>query len=126
MLRRETSQVSTLERFAEPAVARQRQVHLLDEAKDELVDRYRRGALQRELADAYGIERRTVSAIIAGRGARRRRGLDEHGVDEAVNRYESGQSLAEVGRALGVDHGTVRNRLLDRGTAMRDTHGRAH
>jgi hypothetical protein len=43
---------------------RQRQVRLSRQQQAELVDRYKGGALQRELAAIYGIERRTVAAIV--------------------------------------------------------------
>lgn len=42
----------------------QKQVRLSGQQQEELVHRYRAGALQRELAAIYGIERRTVMAIL--------------------------------------------------------------
>lgn len=44
--------------------AKQRQVRLSDAQRAELVDRYRVGALQRELAAAYGVHVETVRAIL--------------------------------------------------------------
>lgn len=65
MLRREKSQVSTLERSANPTVARQRQFHLSEDAQAEIVRRNPAGELQRELADAFGvIERRLVPWLL--------------------------------------------------------------
>jgi hypothetical protein len=42
----------------------QRHVHLSRQRQLELVERFRAGALQRELAEAYGIHRTTVAAIV--------------------------------------------------------------
>jgi hypothetical protein len=43
---------------------RQRQVHLSRQEQEELIQRHHAGALQRELADAYGVHRTTVRAIV--------------------------------------------------------------
>lgn len=124
MLGMEKSRVSLLDLPRTARTSVQRQVHISRQKQLELVERYQAGALQRELADIYGIHRRTVAAIVKRHGARRRLGLAAAQVDEAVRRYRAGESLAVIGKAPGVDHGTVRNRLLERGVPMRDTHGR--
>lgn len=56
----------------EAQAPQQRQVRLSPERKLELADRYRAGATQRELAEAYGIAACTVSDIVGRLGARRR------------------------------------------------------
>lgn len=61
LLNREFSQVSR----EESKRPRQKHVQLSRQKRDELVARYRAGALQRELAEAYGIHRTTVAAILS-------------------------------------------------------------
>jgi len=78
-----------------------------------------------ELATRFGIERRTVSAILHRHGVpMRRRGLSPEQVDDAIHLYNLGWSLARVGQYLGVDHTTVLTTLRQRGIPTRDTHGR--
>jgi hypothetical protein len=79
-----------------------------------------------ELGDRFGIDRRTVSAILRRRGVdMRRRGLSPSQVGDAIRRYNSGWPMARVGEHLGVDPTTVLNRLREHGIPTRDTHGRA-
>lgn len=47
-----------------PQRTKQKQVRLSEQQQTELVERYRNGALQKELARAYGIHVETVRAII--------------------------------------------------------------
>ncbi|WP_454165327.1 sigma factor-like helix-turn-helix DNA-binding protein [Gordonia iterans] len=47
-----------------PQRTKQKQVRLSGQQRQDLVDRYRAGALQRELAAVYGIHVETVRAII--------------------------------------------------------------
>jgi hypothetical protein len=124
MLRGESAQVTGGVAEKQEQRARQVQVHLPGQRQLELVERARAGASNRELAEAYGVHRATVAAVLKRHGVERRRGLDEAGIQEAVRRYEAGESLATVGRALGVDPGTVKARLVERGVRMRDTSGR--
>lgn len=102
-------------RLAQVRLSRQRQV--------ELVERYRAGALRRELAKAYGIGTGTVSGNLKRHHASRKLGLNEGEVEQAIERYEAGQSLAQIGEAFGVVAGTVRTALLRRGVTMRSTAG---
>lgn len=102
----------------------QPQRRLTPERQLELVERYRAGALQRELAEAYEIPRGTVGQIIKRHDAQRKYGLDNAEVEVAIYRYAKGASLATIGRELGVDAQTVRNYLLKHGVEMRDSHGR--
>jgi hypothetical protein len=57
-----------------------------------------------ELGDRFGIDRRTVSAILHRHSVdMRRRGLSPNQADDAIRLYESGWSLARIGEHLGVD-----------------------
>ena len=89
----------------------------------ELIEGYRSGATVYELGDQFGIERRTVSAILQRHGVpMRRRGLSTEQIEQAVQLYNQGWSLARIGHRMNVAHGTVRQRLRERGVQMRDTH----
>jgi hypothetical protein len=91
-----------------------------------LIQGYAAGATTYELGDRFGVDRRTVSAILRLHDVpMRRRGLSPSHVDEAIHLYRLGWSLARVGEHLDVDPTTVRNRLQERGVRTRDTHGRA-
>jgi hypothetical protein len=104
-----------------PARARQldtNQIHAL-------IQGYTAGATIYELGERFGVDRRTVSAILHRHGVdTRRRGLSPDQVDDAIRRYNSGWSLARIGEHLSVDPATVLNRLRERGIPTRDTHGR--
>lgn len=107
-----------------PAPA-QRQRRLQQPEQEELVSRYQAGDLMSELAERYGIHRRTVSAILKRHGVpTRASGLAPEQVQRAVLMYAQGQSLARIGTQLGVDATTVHTRLREQGVRMRDTHGR--
>lgn len=126
MLKGSTSPYVQDTRYPSPQRAQQKQIRLSAEQQRELVDCYREGALQRELATSYGIERRTVGVIIKRHGATQRRGLTDRQIDEAVTAYAGGQSLAKIAEQHRVTARTVRTRLLERGLVMRDTQGRSH
>jgi hypothetical protein len=80
-----------------------------------LIQGYTAGATTYELGDRFGIDRRTVSAILHRHGVqRRRRGLSPDQVDDAIRLYDSGWSLARIGEHLSVDPTTVLNRLRER------------
>jgi DNA-binding MarR family transcriptional regulator len=90
------------------------------------VQRYQAGDLMTELAERYGIHRRTVSAILKRHGVpTRASGLSPEQIQRAVLMYAQGQSLGKIGKLLGVDATTVHARLREQGVRMRDTHGRA-
>ena len=100
------------------------QVRLSRQQQLELVERFRAGALRRELAEAYGIGigtgtgtgTGTVSGILKRHGASRKIGLSEDEVEHAVESYETGQSLAQIGETFGVVAGTIRTALIGRGS----------
>ena len=123
MLRKEKSLVSLGPRSAKPHDERQRQVRLSGQTKADVVARYQAGALQRELADAYGVDRKTIGEIVEHHGARQTRGLSGQQIDDAVHFYERGQSLMRIGRQLGVSPNTVRRQLLDRDVRLRKRPG---
>lgn len=107
-----------------PPVQRQRRLERPEQ--EELVARYQAGDLMSELAQRYGIHRRTVSAILKRRGVpTRASGLAPEQIQQAVLMYAQGQSLARIGKLLGVDATTVHARLREQGVQMRDTHGRS-
>lgn len=97
---------------------------LPDDQVQQLIEGYKSGATVYELGDQFGIERRTVSAILHRHGVpMRRRGLSEEQIDDAVRLYNQRWSLARIGDRMGVAAGTVRQRLHERGVMMRDTQG---
>jgi hypothetical protein len=86
---------------------------------------YVAGATTYELGARFGIDRRTVSAILHRHGVNmRRRGLYPDQIDDAIHFYDSGWSLARIGVYLNADPTTVLSRLRERGIPTRDTHGR--
>lgn len=97
---------------------------LPDAQVQQLIEGYQAGATVYELGDQFGIERRTVSAILHRHGvAMRRRGLSEEQIDDAVRIYNQGWSLARIAARMDVAAGTVRERLHERGITMRNTQG---
>lgn len=105
---------------AKPGRARQ----LDSDQVQQLIEGYQSGATVYELAAQFGIERRTVSAILHRHGVpMRRRGLSEEQIDDAVRLYSQGWSLARIAARMDVAAGTVRQRLHERGVPIRDTQG---
>lgn len=89
------------------------------------MDEYRAGATVYELGDRFGVERRTVNAILRRHAVRmRRQPLGPEQIDEAARLYVAGWSLAQIGEVLDVTARTVQVRLRERGLRMRDTHDR--
>ncbi|WP_146202569.1 helix-turn-helix domain-containing protein [Branchiibius hedensis] len=77
---------------------RQAQKRLDAPSVDTLVDGYLSGQTVYELADEFGIERRTVSAHLHRRGVpMRRRGLSLPQKEEAFTLRDRGWSLAQIG-----------------------------
>ncbi|MDR7169683.1 putative HTH domain antitoxin [Nocardia kruczakiae] len=104
-----------------------RRTHRLDDEEVRgLIQGYVSGATTYELEDRFGVDRRTVSAILHRHNIPMRgRGLSRGQVDQAVDLYSRGWSLARVARYFAVDPVTVLNRLRERGVRTRDTHGRS-
>ena len=92
----------------------------------ELISGYVAGAtVYRQLSELFGVDRRTVSALLHRHGVpMRRRGLSPDQVDDAIRLYKSCWSLARIGEHLNVDPTTVLTRLRERGIPTRDTHRR--
>nr|WP_221219884.1 helix-turn-helix domain containing protein [Prauserella isguenensis] len=120
-------QLPDLEAPLQPTPKRQppsRAKQLDAEHVQELIEGYRSGATVYELGNQFGIERRTVSAILhRHKVPMRRRGLSTEQIDQAIQLYNQGWSLARIGDRMNVADGTVRQRLRERGVTMRDTHG---
>ncbi len=104
-------------------IPRQRHIRLSIERQVELVAKYRAGALQRELAQEYGISRRTVGVIVARHGGLSRGKLTSEQIDDALATYKDGASLATIAKQLMVSDHTVRSRLKERGVVMRKPGG---
>jgi hypothetical protein len=106
---------------------RPRRARQLDDKQvQQLIAGYSAGATVYGLSSRFGIERRTVSAILKRHDVpMRRRGLSPEQVDESVQLYEAGWSLARIGERVGADPTTVLSRLRERGVRTRDTQGRA-
>lgn len=132
------SQVKALEQLREklpsleapaPTPSRQdrprRARQLGDDQIQQLIAGYLSGATVYELAEVFGIERRTVSTILHRHDVpMRRRGLTDDQVSDAERLYNEGWSLARIGERMDVAADTVRKRLLEYGVTMRDTRGR--
>lgn len=96
-----------------------------EEEVAQIAAQYATGKTVYELADRYGCKRQAISKVLKRNGvATRYRILSNEQIDEAVRLYASGLSLTRISDQLGVSARTVRTRLLDRGVAMRDSHGR--
>ena len=92
---------------------------------ERLIAYYRAGTTVYTLGSQFGIDRRTVGAILKRHGVQTRwQRLSPARIDEAVELYESGWSLARIAERVGVTPTTVHRRLRDRGVRMRDTRGR--
>jgi hypothetical protein len=102
------------------------QRRLTDVDVDELVTGYRAGRSLPDLADDFGVHRRTVATHLEQRGVRRRlnlRKMSEGDIADAGRRYRAGDSLATVGRTHGVDPATVRRELVRAGVEIRPRRG---
>lgn len=94
---------------AKPGRTRQ----LPDAQVQQLIEGYESGATVYELGDQFGIERRTVSAILHRHDVpMRRRGLSEEQIDDAVRLYNQGWSLARIAARLDVAEQEKSTRLL--------------
>lgn len=104
---------------------RQRQRRLTEPDVARMVARYAEGATVYELAEEFGIERRTVAARLKKASvSMRHQPATAEQVAEMVRLYKSGLSLAKVAPRTGVSAKTVLNYLRAEGVQLRDTHGR--
>lgn len=109
----------------EPRPLRQRQKRLTEVEVVRLAARYNEGATVYELADEFGIERRTVAVRLKGAGVvMRRQPASADEIAEMVRLYGAGLSLAKVSDRIGVSSKAVLNHLRAEGVQLRDTHGR--
>ncbi len=75
----------------------------------ELAVRYEAGETVYELAERFGINRKTVGEILRSQGVRLRyRSIEPNDHAEVIRLYESGLSLVAVGEVFGVNAGTIR------------------
>jgi predicted HTH domain antitoxin len=102
---------------AEPV---RRVVRLNDVQLDRLVERYESGALVKDLAAEFGIDRRTVTHHLCERGiALRPYPPTAEQIDEMVRLYESDLSLADVGQHIGFSPFVVQRELRKHGVVIR-------
>ncbi|MEO1060572.1 MAG: helix-turn-helix domain containing protein [Actinomycetota bacterium] len=98
----------------------QRHMRLRPGQVKELVAGYRDGQTIYQLGERFGIDRRTVSAILKREGVRTRwKVMDEERIDQAVELYAAGLSLAAVAQELGTTSRTISGALKRRGVALR-------
>jgi hypothetical protein len=91
-----------------------------------LAEEYQAGATVYELAERFGINRKTVALHLHRQGVEmRRQGLDDEQIADAARLYERGWSLARIADHYAVWPRTVHLALLALGVRMRDTHGRS-
>jgi len=64
MLGGETADVTTMKPAVRRRAGQQKHVKLSEATQVEIVLRFRAGALQRELAEIYGVNRTTIAAIV--------------------------------------------------------------
>jgi DNA invertase Pin-like site-specific DNA recombinase len=103
----------------------QRAWQLSNDQIQQLIAGYQSGSTVYELADQFGIDRKTVSRILRRHDIpMRRTGLLPEQIDEATRLYEDGWSTAQIAAHLHTDQRTVQRRLSERHVTMRDTHGR--
>lgn len=98
-------------------------VRLSRQRQLELVDRYRAGERQDDLAAEYGVARKTISAIVGRHDARRPAAIDPRQLDAIVLAYSSGDSLREVGLKFSVSPKTVGRALRANGIELRKRGG---
>jgi DNA-directed RNA polymerase specialized sigma24 family protein len=118
------SQVTSFD-YERTGPIRQRQRRLSEAQALLVANKYQNGATVYQLAQEFGISRKTVSERIRKAGiTMRRQSPGSELIDSMVGLYESGMSLAEVGDQVGTSPGTVHRYLLICGVQMRDSHGR--
>jgi hypothetical protein len=104
-------------------IRKQVQHRLTAEEQRELIERYLDGERAYQLAEAFEVDRSSVSRLLADVGIRRPRSLTPDEIAECVELYAQGWSCQRIGQRLGRDHGTIWLALKVRGVKLRDTHG---
>lgn len=101
------------------------QTFLSADQVDELVVAYGEGLSMVELAERFGIDRRTAKEyLVRLRVPIRTRGLDAKHVPAAVRLYEGGMSLMEIGLRFGASQNAVRRAVAAEGVKIRARGGR--
>lgn len=73
-----------------------------------------------ELADRFGVHRRTAAAHLYRRGiSPRTRGLELNQIEEARGLYAEGLTLIEIGLPFGVSQGVIGRALVKAGQELR-------
>ena len=106
-----------------PNLRRQHQTRLTQEQTAQLLERYRKGERAYQLAAAFGLNRKTVAAILVRAGQRRPRSMTEEERAKAIKLYAEGWSCARIGKYLGRNHGTVWLALKAAGVVLRNSSG---
>lgn len=89
-----------------------------------MATRYQAGATVYDLAEEFGINRRTVSHRLKRAGTTLRRQTPRPDcIADMIRLYESGQSLAKISAQVGFAAQTVANHLTAAGIVLRDPHG---
>ena len=93
-------------------------------ATRDVVKRYQGGESVREVAEAYGVHRRTIRAILDEAGVSRRP-TGTHPIDlperELADAYRAGSTTRALAREYGISESTVRRALDRQGVEMRPT-----
>jgi lambda repressor-like predicted transcriptional regulator len=85
---------------------------------DVLVTGYRSGQAMTELARQFGIERRTVAALLDRARVPRRHELTAERLKDAAELYDAGWSAAKLGEHFGVSPDTMLRRLRSSGVTI--------
>ena len=92
-----------------------------------IADKYQNGRSLSQLAQEFGVHRRTVAGHLERLGIARRMNqpkLPPTDIERAASQYQTGVSLATVGKNLNVDASTVQRALKRSGVAIRPRPGR--
>jgi hypothetical protein len=100
-------------------VRKQVQHRLTADQQAELINRYLEGERAYQLADAFRVDRSTVSRLLADVGIRRPRSLTPDEIAESVELYAQGWSCERIGQRFGKNHGTIWLALKAEGFRLR-------
>lgn len=112
------------DRSVRDPLPRQRHHRLTAAERAAVVAAHQSGALIRELAERFGVNRKTISKTLERHGvARRYRLLSVEDLPGIRAAYAAGASLEELGRRFKVDASTVRRFMLKHGVGTRPRTG---